>query len=131
MNPETRRVVGEECWRSVVWFGLGLFGWSLLITSTDALEASALTALGLPILTAAVLGGVMVGLRLATGLELKADTEGSQLLWLVTGSALGGFFVLYDVLVNGRSSLVFVGYGLAVGVGVLLWWVARREHAPS
>ena len=68
MNPETRRVVGEECWRSVVWFGLGLFGWSLLITSTGALEASALTALGLPILTAAILGGVMVGLRLATGL---------------------------------------------------------------
>jgi hypothetical protein len=131
MNPETRRVVGEELWRSVVWFALGLFGWSLIITSTDVLEASALTALGLPVLTAAVLGTVMVGLRLATGLELKADTEGSQLLWLVTGSALGGFLVLYDVLVNGRSSLLFVGYGLAVGVGVLLWRVARRAHTPS
>ncbi len=84
MSTKTRQVVNEELWRSVVWFAIGLFGWSLIITSTEAIEASALTALGLPILTAGVLFSIMVGIRILTGLELKAKTEGSQLLWLIT-----------------------------------------------
>lgn len=117
MKPSTRDIVVDELWRSVVWLAIGLFGWSLTITSTDVIEASALTALGLPVLTAVVLAAVMVAIRLATGLELKAQTEGSRLLWLVTGSVLGGFLVLYDVLVSGRDPLVFVGYGVAVGSG--------------
>jgi hypothetical protein len=129
MNSETRQIITEELWRSVVWLAIGLFGWSLILTSTDVLEASALTALGLPLLTAVVLATVMVGIRLATGLELKAKTEGSQLLWLIVGSVLGAFVVLYDVLVNGRDPLIFLGYAVAVGLGVVIWRVARRQQA--
>jgi hypothetical protein len=131
MNAEVRRVATEELWRSVVWFAIGLFGWSFIIASTDVLEASALSVLGLPLLTAAVLGTVMVAIRLATGLELKAGTEGGQLLWLVTGSVLGGFLVCYDVLVNGRTPLVFLGYGVAVALGVVLWRVSRSRQVTA
>ncbi|MBX0324868.1 MULTISPECIES: hypothetical protein [Halobacteriales] len=129
MKPDTREIINEELWRSVVWLAIGLFGWSLILTSTDVLAASALTALGLPLLTAAVLAALMVGIRLATGLELKAKTEGSQLLWLIVGSVLGGFVVLYDVLVNGRGPLIILGYAVAVGFGVLIWRVARRQQS--
>lgn len=131
MNTNARQIVNEELWRSVVWFAIGLFGWSLVITSTETIDASALTVLGLPILTAAVLFATMVGIRILTGLELKAQTEGSQLLWLVTGSVLGGFLVLYDVLVNGRDPVIFLGYGLAVVLGVVLWRVARSRHSTA
>ena len=131
MNTDTRQIVSEELWRSVVWLAIGLFGWSLIITSTEVIEASALTALGLPILTAAVLFGVMVGIRILTGLELKAQTEGSQLLWLITGSVIGGFLVLYDVLVNGRDHVVFLGYGIAVLLGVVLWRIARKRQSTA
>ncbi|MDT3437440.1 hypothetical protein [Haloarcula sp. 1CSR25-25] len=129
MKPDTREIINEELWRSVVWLAIGLFGWSLILTSTDVLAASALTALGLPLLTAAVLAALMVGIRLATGLELKAKTEGSQLLWLIVGSVLGGFVVLYDVLVNGRDPPIILGYAVAVGLGVLIWRVARRQQS--
>lgn len=131
MNPETRRIVEEELWRSVVWFAIGLFGWSVIITSTEAIEASALTALGLPVLTAGILFGIVVGIRMLTGLELKAKTEGSQLLWLVTGSVVGGFLVLYDVLVDGADPVLFLGYGVAVVLGVVVWRVARKRQSTA
>ncbi|MUV56147.1 hypothetical protein [Halogeometricum sp. CBA1124] len=131
MSTDRRQIVTEELWRSVVWFAIGLFGWSLIITSSEMIEASALTAIGLPILTAALLFGIMVGIRLLTGLELKANTEGSQLLWLITGSVLGGFLVLYDVLVNGRDPAIFLGYGVAVVLGLVLWRVARKRQSTA
>ena len=118
-------------WRSVVWFAIGLFGWSLIISSTTLIEATALTALGLPLLTWGVLTIVMIGIRVATGLELKAQTEGSQLLWLITGSVLGGFLVLYDVLVNGRNPSIFIWYGAAIAVGVILRQFNHRRTSPE
>ena len=131
MNVETQRIFNEELWRSVVWFAIGLFGWSLIISSTTLIEATALTALGLPLLTWGVLTIVMIGIRVATGLELKAQTEGSQLLWLITGSVLGGFLVLYDVLVNGRNPSIFIWYGAAIAVGVILWQFNHRRTSPE
>lgn len=131
METETRRIINEELWRSVVWFGIGLFGWSLIITSTNRIEASALTVLGLPILTTAALALVMIGIRVSTGAELEATTEGSQLLWLIIGSAVGGFLVLYDVLVNGRNPAVLLGYVLAVVLGTATWRITRRTQPPS
>ncbi|WP_458189726.1 hypothetical protein [Haladaptatus sp. NG-WS-4] len=127
MRTETQQVIHEELWRSVVWLAIGLFGWSLIITSTDVIEATALTALGLPLLTAGVLATLMVSIRLTTGLELKTQTEGSQRLWFTTGSVLGGFLVLYDVRVNGRDPLIIIGYSIAVVLEVVIWRVSRRR----
>lgn len=131
MKTATRQIVTEELWRSAVWIAIGLFGWSMIIASTDLIQASALTALGLPILTWAVLTAVMVGIRVTTGLELKAKTESSQLLWLITGSVLGGFFILYDVLVNGRDPVIFLWFGGAVAVGVGIWRLGLRNKSAS
>lgn len=131
MNAETRRIVNEELWRSVVWFAIGLFGWSLIISSTTLIEATALTALGLPVLTWAVLTVLMIGIRVATGLELKAQTDSGQLLWLIMGSVLGGFLVLYDVLVNAREPSIFIWYGAAIVVGFLLWQFNHRQKTPE
>ena len=131
MKTATRQIVTEELWRSAVWIAIGLFGWSMIIASSDLIQASALTALGLPVLTWAVLTAVMVGIRVTTGLELKAKTESSQLLWLITGSVLGGFFVLYDVLVNGRDPVIFLWFGGAVAVGVGIWRLGLRNKSES
>lgn len=128
---ETQRIFNEELWGSVVWFAIGLFGWSLIISSTTLVEATALTALGLPLLTWGVLTVVMIGIRVATGLELKAQTESGQFLWLITGSVLGGFLVLYDVLVNAREPSTFIWYGAAIVFGVILWQFNHRRKSPE
>lgn len=67
---ERRRIVSEELWRSVVWAGMALFGWSIIITSSPQLDANAVTVVGLPLLTWALLTGTMIGLRVWTGREL-------------------------------------------------------------
>ncbi|MFC7044966.1 hypothetical protein ACFQH6_05575 [Halobacteriaceae archaeon GCM10025711] len=121
MDPDLERVVREELWRSVVWFALGLFGWATIINGSDAIEATAVTALGLPLLTWAALTGVMVGLRRLTGWELKVTDEGGQLLLLVTSAFVVGFVVLYEILVTGRPVTLAGWYVLAVAGGVVVW----------
>jgi hypothetical protein len=102
VNAESRQVVVEELWRSVVWIAIGLFGWSLIVSSTDRIDASALTALGLPLATWAALTLSMIGIRLATGMELKVETEsGRYLMWFI-GLVVGAFVVLWLILVRSR-----------------------------
>lgn len=122
------RALGEELMRGVVWYGGGLLGWSVILSSTTVLPATAATALGLPAVTALGLSLVMVGLRRATGLDLKVQTEGGQLLVAVTGAIVGGFVVLYAVLVDGRSPLLGVLYVVATVGGLLIWRWHWREN---
>lgn len=117
-------VVGEEFMRGVAWYGMSLFGWAFILSSSSIPPATPVTVLGLPAVTALVICLVMSGVRSGTGLDLKVQTEGGQLLTVITGAIVGGFLVLYAVLVQGQSPLFVVLYGIAVLVGVLIW----RRH---
>lgn len=123
--------IGAEFLRGVVWYGASVFGWSLLITSSDVLSATPFTAVGLPALTALALTLAMVGVRRATGLDLTVQSEGGQLLVAITGAVVGGFVVLYLVLVVGESPLLVPVYVLATAVGVLFWRRHWREQGPA
>jgi len=120
MNVEARRVIREEAWRSAAWLVLGFLGWSLIVTSTPQIAAS--TGFLLALLTAVVLTLVTISVRLYTGLELKAETESSQLLTYIGGSAVVGFVFLYLIIVQGRTPWLFVAYLAALVIGGLLWW---------
>lgn len=124
------RVLGDELLRGVVWYGGSLFGWSLIVTSSDAVPATPVTAFGLPALTALGLSLAMVGLRRLTGLELTVQTEGGQLLVAITGAIVGGFVVGYLVLVEGRSPWLGPVYVLATVAGLALWRYHWRDE-PS
>lgn len=121
-------VLGEELLRGVVWYGASLFAWAMILGSSSVLPVTAWTVLGLPALTALAISLAMVAIRSWTGLDLKVQSEGGQLLVVVTGAVVGGFLVLYGILAQGRSALLAVAYLLAVGVGVLIW---RRHWAES
>ena len=120
------RILGEELMRGVVWYGGGLFGWSIIISESRVLQATPVTVLGLPAVTGFGIALLMVAIRLGTGLNLKVQSEGGQLLVLITGAIIGGFLVLYAVFVNGRSPILVVMYILATVGGLLIW----RQLSP-
>lgn len=121
MEYNTRRIINEELWRSVVWIAVGLFGWSMILSSTDQLEATAYTALGLPLLTWATLTIFMITLRVTTGMELKVETaSGKYLVWFV-GLVVGGFLVLWMILVENQSWGISVAYIVGAVLGTLIW----------
>lgn len=130
-NP-TYWILGEELMRGVVWYGGSLLGWSFILSSSTVLSSTPITVLGLPALTALGLSLAMVGIRRGTGLDLKIQTEGGQLLVAITGAIVGGFFVLYVVLVEGQSPLLVLVYVLATVSGLVIWrWHWRRTQANS
>ncbi|WP_157746042.1 hypothetical protein [Halorubrum trapanicum] len=121
MEYNTRRIINEELWRSVVWIAVGLFGWSMILSSTDQLEATAYTALGLPLLTWATLTIFMITLRVTTGMELKVETaSGKYLVWFV-GLVVGGFLVFWMILVENQSWGISVAYIVGAVLGTLIW----------
>jgi hypothetical protein len=125
------RVLGEELLRGVVWYGGSLLGWAFILSSSTVLLATPVTVLGLPALTALGLSLMMVGIRMATGLDLKVQTEGGQLLVVVTGAIVGGFVVVYVVLVEEQSPLIALVYVLATVGGLLVWrwhWHGNRTN---
>lgn len=115
------RVLGEELLRGVVWYGGSLFGWALILSESTVLPATPATVLGLPAVTALGLVFVMVGIRRSTGLALKIQIEGGQLLIVVTGVFVGAFVVLYAVLAGNASPLLVVVYAIATIAGLLVW----------
>ena len=129
MAPNIGRIVREELLRSIAWVGLGLFGWAILITESARLGATALTVLGLPFLTWALLTTSMIGIRFYTGEELKVQSRDGIFVSVVLGVILGGFGVVYLVAVR-EQSLVVIGalYGLVVAL--TLFWL-RYIVLPS
>ena len=115
--------------RGVVWYGASLLGWAIIVDASSVLSATAATVFGLPVATALALALVMVATRRATGLDLKVQTDGGQLLVAITGAIAGGFVVLYAVLVGDWSPLLGVLYVLATVGGLVLWrWHWRTER---
>lgn len=129
-NP-TYYVLGEELMRGVVWYGGSLLGWAFILTSSTVLPTTPGTALGLPAITALGLSLMMVGIRWATGLDLKIQTEGGQLLTVITGAIVGGFLVLYLVFVDGQSPLLVPAYVIATAVGLVVWRRHWRGQQPT
>lgn len=121
MNAESRQIVSEELWRSVVWIAVGLVGWSLIISATDRIDAGAFTAIGLPLATWAVLTLSMIGIRLATGMELKVETESGRYLMWFLGLVVGAFVVLWLIPVRSQPWTLFVVYVVGTVVGTLVW----------
>jgi len=122
-------VLGEELLRGVVWYGGSLLGWAFILSESTILPSTPATFLGLPAVTALGLVLIMVGIRRMTGLDLKVQTEGGQLLIMVTGAFVGAFIVFYAVLVGGFSPFLLVVYALATIAGLLIWRLLwRHEH---
>ncbi|MFB6084424.1 MAG: hypothetical protein ABEJ94_09285 [Halorientalis sp.] len=115
-------VVGEELMRGVAWYGMSIFGWAFVLSSDTPVPATPATVLGLPAGTALAICLATIGVRHSTGLDLKVQTAGGQLLSVITGAIVGGFLVLYTILVQGQSPLLVVLYVIAVLVGVFIWW---------
>lgn len=131
-DDPTYRVLGEELMRGIVWYGGSLLGWAVILTSSTVLPTTAWTALGLPVVTALGLSLLMVGIRSATELDLKVQTDGGQLLVAITGAIVGGFIVLYAVLVDEWSPLLVVLYILATVGGLVIWrrhWRGERVNS--
>lgn len=122
MNDTPSTIVREELLRSIAWAAAGLIGWSVIVTESARLEASLLTGLGLPLLTWAVLTAAMIGLRLATGLDLQSRSANGLSLSFVLGFVFAGFGALYLVLVMDRSPVLVGAIFLAVAVTSIGWF---------
>lgn len=132
MNVETRRIVREELLRSIAWVGLGLVGWAVLISEFAWLEASALTALGLPFLTWAFLTGGMIGVRLATAGEFQVQSEVGIILSVIIGIILGGVAAIY-LVTQGHSALLVGSLYVAAAAATALWswFVVLPDFEPN
>jgi hypothetical protein len=126
MSTEIRRIVREELLRSIVWFGLGIVGWPILISEFTWLDANVLTVFGLPLLTWAVLTTGMIGVRVSTSTELQVTTPVGLSMSLLVGIMLGGVSAVYLVAVEEYAALPVIIVYAAVTGGTVLWhWYMR------
>lgn len=123
MNNTTKRILREEALRSVVPIGFGLFGWSIIISSTEQIPANALTVLGLPLLTGFIVAASLSLVRVYTGASFKAEQGGKDASLVLT--LFGGFFLSIYLAVTGEG---VAAIGL---VAVLIAVVAIRVVRPS
>lgn len=125
MNAELDRIVREELWRSVAWFGLAIVGWPTLADEVPWLDVNAITVFVLPVLTWVVLTAGTVGLRVITARELQVQTVSGWILSAVLGFVLSGVGAVYLVTIEGYDPLL-VGAMLAFWVvAPVLWWRYR------
>lgn len=114
-RPRIQEVLREELLRSIAWAALGLFGWAILISSTDRLAANAWTVLGLPVLTWVSLTVGMIGFRISTGVDIQIQTKEGLHVVTLLGVVAGGFWTVFLISVLDWS-LLFIGvYMLVVG----------------
>lgn len=124
-------VLGEELLRGVVWYFGSLLGWAYITTGSDAIPVTGVIGVGLPAVTAVAIVLGFVAVRRVTGLDLKVSTDSGQLLVSITGSLVGGFLVLYLVLVEQRSWLLVPVYVAATVVGMGYWWRYAFDSRPQ
>lgn len=115
-HPQVHLIFREEFLRSIAWAGLGLFGWAILISTSDQLSATVWTVVGLPILTWASLTVGMIVIRLITGNDLQVQsTEGLHISSL-GGVVLGGFCAVFLIFVLEWSPLLTSGMYLFITI---------------
>jgi len=132
-HPRVHLIFREELLRSIAWAGLSLFGWAILVSSSDQLPATVWTVVGLPILTWASLTVGMIGIRLITGNDLQIQsTEGLHLISF-GGVVLGGFWAVFLIFVLDWSPLLISGLYLLVTTTYLVFYrriLLRRFDTP-
>ena len=119
-HPRVRLIVREELLRSIAWVALGLFGWAILVTSSDQLPATVWTVGGLPILTWASLTIGMIGVRLMTGSELQIQSKDGLHVVSLGGVVLGGFWAAFLIIVLDWPFLLIIGLYSAVTIAYLV-----------
>lgn len=127
----TYRAVGEEFMRGVAWYFASLVAWSVIVTEAATVSASPFTVFGLPALTALGITLVMIGTRYVTGSELKVQTEGGQLLMMITGGIAFGFLALYLSLSEAAGWWVFGLYLVSIPVGLVLRRIMKKRYPTA
>lgn len=122
-------ILKEELLRSIAWAGLGLFGWAWIANRTQAFEASIGVVAALTILTWAGLTIGMIGLRLATNTELQVQSREGLHIVTLFGIILGGYAVVYGIVVEGWPVLFAGGLYIAVLVAFLAYY--QRYIVPQ
>lgn len=132
MKPQRRHIIREELLRSIAWIGLGIVGWPIVIAEVAWLDTTALTVLGLPVLTWAVLTMGVIGARTATSEELQIQTPAGLSISLLLGIMLGGIGAVYLVTAGGYPVLwITAAYVAVTGVAVLWYWFVRPPVVAS
>lgn len=133
-HPRIHLIFREELLRSIAWAGLSLFGWAILISSSNQLSATVWTVIGLPILTWASLTVGMIGIRLITGNDLQIQsTEGLHII-SIGSLVVGGFWAAFLIFVLGWSPPLVSGLYLFVTITYLVLYkkvVLPRFDAPA
>ena len=119
-HPQVRLILREELLRSIAWAALGLFGWAILVSSSDQLPATVWTVVGLPFLTWASLTIGVVGVRLMTGSELQIQSKEGLHVVSLGGVVLGGFWAVFLIFVLGWSSLLIIGLYISITITYLV-----------
>ena len=134
MDTELRGIIREELLRSIAWAGLGLFGWAILVSSSDQLSATVWTVLGLPVLTWASLTIGMIGVRLLTGNDLTIQSREGLHVVSLGGIILSGFWAVFLIVVLGWSSLLTIGLYIFATIAYLVCYtrvILPRFDAPA
>lgn len=132
MNPHRRQILREELLRSIAWIGLGIVGWPIVIGEFAWLDPTALTILGLPVATWAVLTAGAIGVRTLTSATLQVRTPEGVQISLILGNMLGGIGAVYLATAGGYPVLwVIGGYVAMTGIAILWYWFARFPTAVS
>lgn len=105
---EVGRVVREEAWRSVGWFVLCGFCWSLVVSATDDIAAT--TGAVLILATTVVFAALTAGVRLRTGRELRSLDGTPPLLAVLGAGAIAGIACVSLVVALGYPVAVFAAY---------------------
>jgi DNA-binding HxlR family transcriptional regulator len=119
-HPRVRLILREELLRSIAWVALGLFGWAILVTSSDQLPATVWTVGGLPILTWASLTIGMIGVRLVTGSDFQIQSKEGLHVVSLGGVVLGGFWAVFLIVVLNWSPLLIIGLYSVVTIAYLV-----------
>ncbi|APW96886.1 hypothetical protein CHINAEXTREME_03475 [Halobiforma lacisalsi AJ5] len=127
-HPRLHSIVREELLRSIAWAAFGLFGWAILVSSSEGLQSTVWTAVGLPVLTWASLTGGMIGIRLTTGTDLQVQSREGLHVVSLGGVVLGGFWAAFLIFVLGWHPLLTGGLYLFVTVTYLVFY--RRVILP-
>lgn len=126
----TFAVVGEELLRGVVWYFGSLVGWAYILTGSETVPVSGVAGVALPAGTAVAIVLGLVAIRYSTGLELKIHSGDGYLLASIAAAFVGGFGVLYLVLVWEYSWVWLPLYVVAM-VLALGYWSRAGERVQS
>lgn len=118
----TFAVMGEELLRGVVWYFGSLVGWAYILTGSETIPVSGVAGVALPAGTALAIVVGLILTRSVTGLELKVQTGDGYVLATMTAVFVGGFGVLYLVLVREYSWVWLPLYVVAAVLALGYWW---------